>query len=81
VTSRLKARAMFQVLSLAPMERSEPRFRALADAGDIEEFWRYYENCMRTKPELDVQIEERGQPSFRMLRPAMEAIYAVASDD
>lgn len=78
MTSRLKAQLLFQILSLAPMKESEPRFRQLRDAGDVEGIWSYYAGCLRT-PSMDEKIEMQGLTSFRMLKPAMEAIYSLRS--
>lgn len=66
---------LFQILSLAPMGESAVTFRRLASDGDVEGFYRYYEACMHKMPHLDAQIEAAGQISFRMLQPAMSAVY------
>ena len=78
MTNQLKARALFQVLSLAPMNESESRFRELADAGDAAGFWSYYQGCMKNAA-MDERIEKQGLVSFRMLRPVMDAVYEIKS--
>ena len=75
MTSKLKAKILFQILSLAPMQESEAQFSRLAANGDVEAFWRFYEACLSSKPEMDEQVEKQGKVSFRMLRPAMDAVY------
>ena len=71
----LTASVLYRILSLAPMGESAAKFKTLADSGDIEGFYRYYESCMRTMPHLDSDIERAGQISFRLPRPAMDAVY------
>jgi hypothetical protein len=78
MTNALKAAAMYRVLSLAPMRDSKARFLQLAQEGKVDAFWKFYEGCMRTQPERDAQIEKAGKVSFRMLKPAIEAIYRAA---
>jgi hypothetical protein len=75
MTPKLKAAAMFKVLSLAPMGQAEDRFREFAKRGDVEGFWDYYEGCLRNLPTTDERIEKAGKVSFRMMKPALEALY------
>lgn len=78
MTAQLKASVLFQILSLAPMGESETRFKKLAADADVDGFWNYYQGCMRAMPDMDARIEKQGKVSFRMLRPAMEAVYRTA---
>jgi hypothetical protein len=78
MTSKDKADVLFTILTLAPMAESRDRFRRLADAGDVAGFWKYYETCLKN-PSRDQQIEQQGLVSFRMLRPALQAIYDLPS--
>jgi len=58
MTNKLKAAAMFRVLSLAPMKDAAPPFRQLAQDGKVDQFRKLYEGCMRTMPDGDEQIEK-----------------------
>jgi hypothetical protein len=75
MNDKLTTQVLFQILSLAPMGDSAARFQALVEAGNPVAFWKYYESCLHRMPELDAKIEKAGQISFRMLKPAMEAVF------
>ena len=81
MTDRLTTTILFQILRLAPMGASEARFLKLASAGDPEDFYVYYQRCLEDFPDLDDEIEKAGRISFRMLRPAMDAVYMAGRPD
>jgi hypothetical protein len=72
---KLKARILFQVLSLSPATTSMGDFALYARTGDVERFWRYYTNSLAAEQERGRRIEQNDAISFEMLSPAMEAIY------
>jgi hypothetical protein len=78
MNDKLTTKVLFQILSLAPMGESAARFKELAEAGNAVAFWKYYESCMHRMPDLDAKIERNGQISFRMLKPAMEAVFTAS---
>jgi hypothetical protein len=78
MTNALKAGALFKVLTLAPMNESEPTFRRFAEAGDVDGFWAYYQVCLKNVA-MDERIEKQGLVSFRMLRSAMTALYSLSA--
>jgi hypothetical protein len=77
MTKAVKARVLFAVLSCAPMGRSKEQFRQYADTGDVEALWEYYQQAIKTRPDIKRGVESSGEISFEMLKPAMEAIYGL----
>lgn len=77
MTRNEKATTMFQLLRCSPATDSLPRFKRHADAGDAGELWIYFQECLRTHPEKDAEIEAKGLVSFRMLETAMAAINSL----
>jgi hypothetical protein len=72
---KLKARILFQILSLSPATKSMENFGRYAQSGDVEQFWRYYKNSLAKEHERGRRLEQSEEISFEMLRPAMEAVY------
>lgn len=75
MTALHKARVLYGILQWAPMVNSRPDFKRYSEAGDVDGLWAYYQNAMRSRPEVKRSVERSGEVSFEMLRPAMEAVY------
>jgi hypothetical protein len=80
MTKAHKARVLYGILQWAPMVNSRPEFRRYAEAGDLDGLWDYYQNSMRSRPDVKRNVERGGEVSFEMLRPAMEAVYKLPTD-
>lgn len=81
MTKALKARVLFNILSCAPMVQSRPDFKKYADAGNVDGLWSYYQNAMKSRPDIKQSVEGSGDISFEMLRPAMEAVHRLPTWD
>jgi hypothetical protein len=80
MTKSDKVKVLFEILKLAPMTSSKPDFGRYAEAGDLDGFWTYYENSIRTRADVRARVEVHGEISFEMLRPAMGAVYRLPTD-
>lgn len=81
MTKAHKVRVLYGILQWAPMTNSRPDFRQYAEAGNLDAFWRYYENSIRARSDVKRSVEESGEVSFEMLRPAMEAVFKLPTSD
>jgi hypothetical protein len=81
MTKMLQAQVLLAILKNAPMGSAEPRFADYAAAGDVEGFWKYYQNAMAKRSDVRRNVESAGQISFEMLRPAMEPVYRLGTHD
>ena len=81
MTDAYKVKVLYAILRWAPMVESKPDFKRYAEAGDLAGFWRYYENSIRARPDVKRNVESSGEVSFEMLRPAMEAVYGLPTND
>jgi len=81
VTAAQKAKVMYSVLTCAPMTTSKPDFRKYSEAGDVQGLWSYYQNSMKARRDIRDRVETGGQISFEMLKPAMETIYGLPTED
>jgi hypothetical protein len=77
MTKAHKVRVLYGILQWAPMVESRPNFRKYAEAGDLDAFWEYYQNSMRSRSDVKRNVEACGEVSFEMLRPAMEAVFTL----
>ncbi len=81
MTKAQKARIMFTILDCALLPGSRGAFQKHSDEGDPDSLWRYYENSLRARPELDHGLEAGGGISFKMLRPTLAEFYKLQTTD
>lgn len=75
--AKLKCKILFSILSLSPATTSMTAFADYANAGDVDAFWRYYQNALRHRQERGQSVEQSGGISFEALQPAMDAVYSL----
>jgi len=75
MTDAHKVKVLYSILRWAPMVEFKPEFRRYAEAGDLDSFWRYFENSIKARQDVRRSVESAGEVSFEALRPAMEAVY------
>lgn len=75
MTKAKKTAALFAILDCAPMGQSRVDFKRQAEAGDVDGLWTHYQNSMKKRHDVKKTVEQAGEISFEMLRPAMETIY------
>ncbi len=81
MTKAHKARVLYSILEWAPMVHSKPDFKRYADSGNLDGLWTYFQNSLRARTDVKRSVESRGEVSFEMLRPAMEAVYRLPTTD
>lgn len=77
MTRQLKTKVLLSILQLAPMGSSQRTFAAFADRGDLDGFWTHYLHCIAARSDIRANVELAGRISFEMLRPAMDAVFAL----
>lgn len=71
-----RARKMFALISRAPVGyRTRETFREMAEDGDADAMWRYFEACVRRRPDVGRSIDSGGGISFESMYDEVEAIY------
>lgn len=81
MTKAHKVKVLYGILQWAPMVSSKPDFRRYAGSGNLDAFWTYYNRSILARPDIKRSVEGAGEVSFEMLRPAMEAVYALPTAD
>ena len=76
-----KVRVLYAILQWAPMVESRPNFRRYAEAANLDAFWEYYQNSLRSRSDIKRSVEAAGEVSFEMLRPTMDAVYKLPTSD
>lgn len=81
MTKSHKVRVLYGILQWAPMVNSKPDFKRYAQSGDLDAFWKYYQNSIRARADIKRSVENAGEVSFEMLKPAMEEVYKLPTTD
>lgn len=81
MTKAHKVRVLYGILQWAPMVESRPNFRKYAEAGDLDSFWEYYQNSIRSRQDVKRSVEAAGEVSFEKLLPAMEAVFKLPTNE
>ncbi len=71
-----KASEMFKLINQAPMsDEVRKKFQDFANNGDHISMKKYFENCLKSKPEIGVQVQKSGHKSFESIADDIRIIY------
>ena len=55
--------------------QTRERFREMAEDGDADAMWRYFEACVRRRPDVGSSIDRGGGISFENMYDEVETAY------
>ena len=87
MTTAQQLRTLLAIVECAPAARAMTGFESTARRGDLSVFWNYYQEALkRSKHDKDLHVKDlnvasKGEVSFEMIEPAMQAVYDLPTRD
>ena len=73
---------LLAIVECAPAARAMTRFESAARRGDLSAFWDHYQAALkRSTHDRELKVASKGEISFEMLEPAMQAVYDLPTRD
>ncbi len=82
MTTTHKLRTLIAIVECAPAAHAMTVFESAVRRGDLSAFWDHYQEVLgRSKHEGELKVAPKGEVSFKMIEPAMQAVYDLPTRD
>ncbi len=76
MTKAQKLRTLLAMVECVPAASAMTVFESAARRGDLSAFWDHYQEVLeRSTDEGELKVAANGAVSFKMIEPAMQAMY------
>ena len=82
MTKTQQLRTLLAIVDCVPAARATTGFESAARRGDLSAFWDHYQEVLgKSADEGKLNVASKGEVSFEMIEPAMQAVYDLPTRD